>query len=339
MFLKVLCVVVILAGLLAAGLWWLAQVPVLALAPETIRYGVTFSKFRADELKIDWKETYDALLDDLGVRRLRLVAHWPMVEPTEDTYDFTALDYQMRRAEEVGAEVILAVGLRLPSWPECHVPDWAEELSSREKYDQFFQYVEAVIDRYKDSPALKWWQVENEPFIIGFAFEQCGVTDADFLNVEIGFVQAHDPDHPVLLTASGELGLWNGTWKRADVFGTTLYRHVYNAGLKRFIDYPTTPAFFRIKRKFTELTTGKPDTPAIIVELAAEPWPIKAIIDTPLSEQLERMNLEIFNDTVDFAAQTSFDEQYFWGAEWWYYLKTVHNDSSFWNRTKEFFHE
>lgn len=313
--------------------FFLARTPI----PDSISYGVTYSKFRADELNLPWQDVYRALLADLGVRKLRLVAHWPMIEPEDGVFDFSVMDYEMRLAEAYGAEVILAIGRRLPSWPECHEPDFARALSVEERNERILAYMTRTIERYKHSPALKWWQVENEPFIIGFAYEHCGKTDPDFLDRQIALVRELDPGRPILLTASGELGLWNSTWSRADIFGTTLYRRVWNADLNMYITYPTAPSFFRAKRRLTELLEGP--RPGIISELAAEPWPVQAIVDTPLKEQLRRMDAEFFDETVRFAAKTGFDEQYFWGAEWWYYLKEVHGEDSLWERARELFNQ
>ena len=86
-------------------------------------YGVSFSRFHADELGLDWKETYLALLNDMGVKHFRFSAHWPLTEPNRDKYNFSELDFQISEAKNRGASVILAVGRRLPGWPECHVPD------------------------------------------------------------------------------------------------------------------------------------------------------------------------------------------------------------------------
>lgn len=322
-----------LALALASSFFLLSRIPI----PEHISYGVTYSKFRADELNLPWRDVYRALLDDLGVRKFRLVAHWPMIEPEDGVFDFSVMDYEMRLAEEYGADVTLAIGRRLPSWPECHEPEWAQNLNEAAREERILQYMERVIDRYRDSTALIRWQVENEPFIIGFAYEHCGKTNPDFLDEQIALVRALDPGRPILLTASGELGLWNGTWRRADVFGTTLYRRVWNADLNMFLTYPTTPSFFRAKKRFTELTEGP--RPGIISELAAEPWPVKAIVETPLEEQLARMDIDFFDDTILFASQTGFDEQYLWGAEWWYYLKEVHDYPDFWNHAKSLFQQ
>lgn len=316
-----------------AAFWALASVPRI---PDRITYGVTFSKLRADELKLDWKQVYDALLTDLGVRHLRLVAHWPMVEPEEGQYDFSVLDYQMQVAAAHHASVILGIGRRLPSWPECHEPEWVRALSRNEKDARLLDYMTAVVERYQDSPALDLWQVENEPFIIGYAYENCGTTDAGLLQKEIGLVHHLDPTHQILLTASGELGFWNRTWSLAQVFGTTLYRSVWNKDLDSYLTYPTTPAFFRAKRAFTELVEGNHKR-TLISELAAEPWPVAAIIDTPLATQIAHMSPAMFDETIAFGAKTSFDEQYFWGAEWWYYMKTVQGHPEYWDRAKELF--
>ena len=115
--------------------------------PETITYGMSFNTMYATELGLDWKETYDAILGDLGVRHLRLAAHWPMIEPVDGTYNFTELDYQIAEAERVGAEVILGVGRRLPRWPECHEPEWAQQMSIEARNTAQLEYVTKVVER------------------------------------------------------------------------------------------------------------------------------------------------------------------------------------------------
>ena len=50
--------------------------------------------------------------------------------------------------------------------------------------------MEQVIKRYKDNPAIVYWQVENEPFLEVFAFDHCGELDTDFLDQEIALVKA-----------------------------------------------------------------------------------------------------------------------------------------------------
>src|SRR5574344_2870622 len=81
-------------------------------------FGATFSKEFCEDLKLDWKEAYIAMLDDLKVRNLRLPAYWDEIEKEEGAYDFTDLDYMVNQASSRGAKIILVVGRRQPRWPE-----------------------------------------------------------------------------------------------------------------------------------------------------------------------------------------------------------------------------
>src|SRR3989338_4393546 len=112
---------------------WILSVDYSPTPKEDFKYGVSFSRFHADELKLDWKEVYLAILNDLGARKFRFSAHWPLTEPEEGKYNFEELDFQLEKAREVGASVILAVGRRLPGWPECHEPEWLKAESLKLK--------------------------------------------------------------------------------------------------------------------------------------------------------------------------------------------------------------
>jgi len=301
--------------------------------PSEIKYGVSFSKFHSDELKLDWKETYLALLDDLGVRRLRLTAHWPMVEPQDDKFNFSELDFQMAEAEKRGLEIILAVGRRLPGWPECHDPMWVKKLSTSDRQSETLEYIEKVVSRYKDLPAIKYWQVENEPFLTFFSRSNCGELDEEFLEKEIVLVKQLDPTRLILLTDSGEFGDWFGAYKRGDAFGSSLYLYIWNRTIGPF-RYPILPAFFRFKQNLVSLIYGKKQS--LIIELSAEPWLLQPIVDTPIFVLQERMGLGKFNEMLDFASKTGFDEQYLWGAEWWYWMKKQ-GYPEHWERARKLF--
>lgn len=313
MWRKILISVLILIVLLAVAVFLLAQKP----EPKTITYGMSFNTMYARELGLDWKATYDALLHDLGVRHLRLAAHWPMIEPVPDVYNFEELDYQVREAEKVGATVVLAVGRRLPRWPECHIPEWVRPLAQTEKDVQLLTYIEAVVERYKDSPAVEYWQVENEPFLKVFAFEHCGELDENLLDAEIALVRSLDPTREILITDSGNLGTWQGAYKRGDRFGTSVYVYFWNPELGQFKTV-LPPWAYRVKDNLLGLLYG--DKPTMLIELSAEPWLIEPIIKTPLEVQFSRMNPDKFADILAYAKDTHFSEQYLWGAEWWYWL-------------------
>ena len=299
--------------------------------PQIQLYGVSFSKLHSDELGLDWKETYLAILNDLGAKRLRLSAHWPMVEPKEGVFHFDEMDFQMREAAAHGASVILAVGRKTPGWPECHTPDWASSLDAEKEHAARIAYITAVVNRYKDSPALEIWQVENEPFL-NYARTICGRPDENFFAQEIALVRELDPAHKILVTDGGEFGLWYKARTYGDVFGSTMYLYVYSSHIG-YWRYPIGGWFFRAKQNVLDLFKK---TAAISIEVGLEPWLNKGIAGTPIDEQLQHMNMDRFNDVLNTAQKSGFAEHYLWGAEWWYYM-TKHGHNEFWNKAKALF--
>ncbi len=326
---KIAIILLLLVLALGAAVYFLAQKSV----PERITYGMSFNTPYALELGLDWREVYDAIIDDLGVRHLRLAAHWPMVEEVEGTYNFEELDYQIKRAEDVGADVIFAVGRRLPRWPECHVPEWGAALPWEEQKEQIREYLKAVVERYKDSPSIIYWQVENEPYLEVFAKEHCNELDEEFLIEEIELVRSLDPTRPILVTDSGNLGLWADAYKHGDAFGTSVYVYFWNPELGQFKTV-LPPWFYRVKENFITLFYG--EKPTYLIELSAEPWLLEPVVNVDIETQYTRMDLAKVDEIIAYARETRYDKQYLWGAEWWYWLKKK-GHPELWVRGQEIF--
>lgn len=303
--------------------------------PAEITYGVSFNTQYARELGLAPREVYDAILNDLQVKHLRLAAHWNLIEPEQGEFNFTDTDYQINQAKLHGADVILGVGRRLPRWPECHIPEWAEGLSWEEQKVEIREMIVEVVNRYKGNEAITHWQVENEPYLTVFAREHCGELDEAFLKEEVALVKELDPTRPVLLTDSGNLGLWWDPYQHGDAFGTSVYVYFWNPDIGPFKSI-LPPAYYRAKYNILRLLFG--EKPSFLIELSAEPWLLNPVVDTPVDTQLERMNIEKFEEIIRFAKETGFSTQYLWGAEWWYWLKE-HGEDSFWRRAQELYRE
>jgi len=187
-------------------------------------------------------------------------------------------------------------------------------LPESEKQKLILGVSKKIIERYKDNPAVWAWQVENEPFL---SFGECPKLDKTFLDEEISLVRGLS-DKPVIVSDSGEFGTWFQAAKRGDIFGSTLYRYVYT-NFFGYITYPLPPSFFRLKQGFLKLFVG--EKPMIVVELQAEPWMPRTLRDIPIEEQFTHFNPERFREILQYIKGTGFDTFYFWGAEWWYWLK------------------
>lgn len=310
----ILIVVLGLVALAALLLWYRASQP---RRTEPAVFGVTFSTKYAKELGLDWKAAYLATLDDLGVRRLRIPVYWDEAEPERGRYEWADVDWMLDEAAKRGAEVILAVGRKTPRWPECHVPGWAAALGSDAQQERVLAFLEAEIAHFKPHPAIRLWQVENEPL---FHFGKCPPPDRDFLRREILLVRGLDT-RPVMVTDSGELSTWIRTASLGDVLGISMYRLVWNKYLGE-IYWPVSPLYYTDRINLLSPVVKK----VIISELQAEPWFRKPVAETPIEEQFEQMDPDRLRGNVDFAVSTGASEIYLWGVEWWYWLKLQGQD-------------
>ena len=297
---------------------------------KSIVFGVTFSTKYAKDLGLDWKEVYDAIIDDLGVRYLRIPIYWDEVEPSPGNYDWEKFDYIIKRAEYSGAKIIAVVGRRQPRWPECHVPTWAYGNSETVQRVNILSVIESTINRYKNSPAIKVWQIDNEPLLR--IFGECPEPDMNFLSREVELVRSLDETRPIMMTESGELSTWLRLTPLADWIGVSMYRVTWN-DIWGYWVYPFTPNFYRRKAKIISPVTDK----VIISELQAEPWfKVDVRIDS-LEEQMRSMNPDVFRKNVRFAKETGLDETLLWGVEWWYWLKEVKGKQGMWEVAREVF--
>ncbi|MFA6486273.1 MAG: beta-galactosidase [Candidatus Magasanikbacteria bacterium] len=280
-------------------------------------YGVSFNSQYARYLGLDPAKVYTALFEKWHFKYIRLSAQWNAIETADGQYDFGELDRQMDEAARQGAKISLALGQKTPRWPECHAPAWTAPLTDEQYYTKLHKFMAVVVNRYRDHTALEIWQVENEAFLpFGVS---CRPFTPALLADEIALTRSLDTAHRILITDSGELSSWRLTARAGDLFGTTMYRVVWTKSFGYF-NYDWLPAiFYRAKLFFN----GRSVDQAFVAELQAEPWiPDNNLLDTPLAEQYQSMNIKRLQTNLDFAASTGMPRAYLWGVEWWYWLET-----------------
>lgn len=311
-----------------------------------LKMGASFIPAYAESFGLDAHETMDALINDLGVRHFRLVSYWNQLEPERDQYDFGLLDWQFAKAEAAGAKVTLSLGLRQPRWPECHIPKWAQELPSGTEagtwQSELLNFISEVVNRYKYSPALESYQLENEYFLRGFGecVDLVGEQDAydrERLVREYELVKRLDPYHKVIISRSNNaLGLPLGE-PTPDEFAVSIYKRVWDAQLtKRYLEYPFPAWYYGFMAGAQKIITGKD---MIIHELQAEAWPPnhQSIQETSLEEQNKSFDAERLRDRFEYGRATGMREMYLWGAEYWYYRLVKLDDPSVWEVAREEF--
>ncbi len=301
---------------------------------EKITWGVNFSQKHAQGLGLDWKETYRALIDDLGVKNIKLAAYWDLIEPKEGEFNFEDLDWQIKTAKEKGAEIILVIGMKTGRWPECHIPEWAKNLNKEEQQERILNLIEKTVLNYRGSTSIitpvVMWQVENEPL---FPFGECPWVDKKFLKEEIDLVKSLDVQKKsIIISDSGEGSFWMQAAKLGDMVGTTMYKKVWFHQVGFYFRYPFPPTFYGRKAEIIKKLFNKK---VICIELQAEPWCPTLLYDCPPKEQEKTMDLGQFKKNIEFAKKTGIDEFYLWGAEWWFWMKEKQDKPEIWNEAKE----
>lgn len=318
---------VVVALIVACAFFYLQFQPA-----EKVNWGVTFSHRYAEYLGLDWKTVYLDMLNDLKPERIRIMAYWEDIEPQPEQYDFSIAAQMLAEAEKRNIDVILVLGHKQPRWPECHHPDWYNDLSSEEKDQAILRMVKNAANYYKQFDSLKIWQVENEAL---FSFgDNCPQTPIELVKQEIDIVRSID-SRPILLSDSGEFGRWLPTASlKPDIFGSTMYRVVHNPKVGHF-KYPLPSAFFRVKAGV--LQTFRPVDKIVGVELQAEPWFADDMFQVPLNTQFALMNPVIFKEYTEYAEKVGFEDNYLWGVEWWYWLANKHGDWGMWEEARKLF--
>jgi len=299
---------------------------------QDIVWGVGFSQKHAETLGLDWKEVYMALIDDLGVRQMKVSFDWKELEPEKDVLFFEDTDWQIAEAKKRGVQLLVVMGMKTLRWPECHTPEWAKSFSKEQQEKEVLELLQAIVTRYKDSSAVASWQIENEPLLV---FGDCPWHDKQFLRQEVDLVRSLDNSHPIVISDSGEFSFWFEAARIGDIVSTTMYRKVWFHEIDRYVEYPLPSTFYGRKAHVIKTIFDKN---VIGGELQAEPWgPGKLLYDTTLQEQDKAFNFAQFKKNIEFARKTGIAEHYLWGAEWWYWRKQIAHDDSFWEEARFLF--
>lgn len=324
----------VLAVLFFGGMYGIAQWYINKHKNEPLIVGATFIPDYARYLQVDPQETLDAMINDLGIKHFRLVSYWKNIEPKEGQYDFSELDWQMDMVEKAGGKVSLAIGLRQPRWPECHGPEWAMIKSKPEWKEDLLDYMDMTINRYKDSPALESYQLENEYFLD--VFGQCPDHSRDRLVEEFDFVKSKDPNHPIIVSRSNNATVsWPINQPRADMVAASIYKRVWDKTItKRYFEYPLPAWFYGFLAGATELTTGRN---TFIHELQTEAWlpENRSMRTESIDELYKTMSPEKLSERIQYAKDTGMKRFDLWGVEWWFQLKNSRQTPEIWNTAKQ----
>ncbi len=300
--------------------------PVFFPPVQNVQWGVSFSTKYAREFGNDWRANFTALLDDMGIKNYRLMSYWDEIEPAKNQYDFADLDWQIDQIGKRGGTVSLAVGLRQPRWPECHAPDWARVDDGWQ--NDLYKYVEKVIDRYENNPAVTSWQLENEYKNGAFGLCQQFNNGTNRAADEMKIIRERS-SKPVYMSLSDQVGLPIGE-PTPDAYGVSIYGRFYWDISGTYLSYPNAEWWHRLRGGLIKIVK---DRPTFVHEMQMEPWAKTATFMISTAEQDKTMRATMIPERFDYARRIGSQNVYLWGGEWWYW-RLQNGDPTVWDAVK-----
>jgi hypothetical protein len=256
--LKGLISVAVVALLLGSEAWPPSKPP----APLV---GFSYSPLVSQWANRDPASDLGALLDATNPDLVRLPVYWDSVEPEPDVLDFSSVDELLAVVQEHNqvasrpTRVVLTIGARNFLYPELHEPAWAAprtqpQLGVLQSAAAYRAYFDGSLMRYRSSPLLYAWQVENEPldFIGNVSTGDDEITIGQ-LSWEIAEAHKLDPGRKVVTTSFDG---WNVTVDMLQLYATPVLWMLGGypgghpgamlaagdaLGLDLYVDGPSTP--------------------------------------------------------------------------------------------------
>lgn len=284
-------------------------------------FGVSFSIKQCRGFGVDPKKTLKFLIEEMGIKRFRLMSYWDEIEKNKGSYDFSELDLQIEMIKKAGGSVSLCIGLRQPRWPESHYPEWAKKLSAKELTSELLKFNQLVIERYRGEDCITSWQLENEALNRGFGVN--GNFSRRRLRLEMEQLRGLDCKRKIIMSTSNTWGLPIRR-PRPDIFGFTLYKVQYKN--EKYKTSYLSAFWYRFRALIIRIITFKR---SFIHELQLEPWGPGSTQDLSYDEQEKSMNVGQISVNLRLAKKTGLYPIDMWGGEWWYWRK-IHGDETIW---------
>lgn len=314
-----------------------------------LQIGTTFSQLQCQYIDLDYQEAFRHICS-LGLKRIRLCSYWHEIEPIDNSFDFTTLDWLLDESHRQGIEVILTVGMKAPRWPEFHFPDWlaaqhdtsvtSEPIDHNAAIAYYaLRFVHKVIEHSRHAPNLKYWQVENEPFT------QLEITAGrylsyDFVRQEVELVRTLAmPEQKLLLTNAITLPeassneddrAFQESLSLADAVGINVYTQVPDGNSSHYLQ-PLPSYWYKLNAWQQQLTTSGKE--AWISEAQAEPWEPNHLVALD-AVQYPSSSPQQTSGLVNLLVDLGYHSILLWGCEYWYWHQQNGRDR-WWNTVEQ----
>lgn len=281
-----------------------------------MQFGTTFSNKYCHELGLDPLATFAELIKQLKLEAVRIPFYWDEIEANKGEFNFDYYQEIYNLANSHSIKITPALGRKVPRWPEYHVPNWADKTRA-DLMKNLNNWYEAAFNFINKQAGTVSIQIENEPL---FAFgENKFLPTLKELKQEIAIVRSLT-ELPLITSASSQFKNYKKLLKLVDRVGVNIYEVVYDANKESYRSYNHPQKFYNKIAKRSENI--------FVAELQAEPWGTIQVKDMVKSEWSKSCNPDLIKGLFAKVKAAGFSETWFWGCEWWIYLKQKREDAS-----------
>jgi len=270
-----------------------------------MKIGLTFSNRYCRHLGLDWKKTYQDILDRGIFNTVRIPIYWDKIEPSSGEFNWENVDFIVNTTKKYTKIRILPVlGRKTPRWPEYHEPVWLENCTYQSRVDSFLQYFNKFIERY---PNFKTIQIENEP-LVDFGLAQIPISIKEFTDRVQAIRSLFKGE--IITSDSIEWGNISRTLSIVDKVGINIYPRVYTSTKK--VNHRSN--IFRKYRRLAKRYQNR----LFVAELQAEPWwtsHVKHLTSKNIRKTIKPVYIYKYYKKLTKHTDTLL----YWGVEWWYY--------------------
>ena len=302
--------------------------------------GFSFSPLTSEQAHRDPGDDLARLLDATDPDLVRLPVYWELVQPSPADLDFSSVDELLgviaehNQSSPIHTRVVLTIGARNFLFPELHQPAWAgareqPNIDAVQSATAYREYFDSSVTRYRSSPLLYAWQVENEPLdkvvnsFTGYdviedaqvAWEvgevhrldpgrKVGVTSFNALNSTFDAIQVYTPQ--LLFLIGGRSGHPEEALAAGDAFGLDIY---LDGPYIPWRDFTTIALRSKWKQQSIAFWTDRAHAQGKqmwLTEMQAQPWGAAETF-TPA---------DLHDSAVDYR-QEPLDVALLWGVETW----------------------
>lgn len=311
------------------------------------RYGISYSFEQAGWFGVDPRSDYVRMLEEYKFDWIRLPFFWNQMVDKDGSFNknFEDLKFAIGEAQKRDVKVIVAIGAKVPYFPEYH---WPKEIEDKVRFgevigadhavtDDILAIDEKVVSELAPFDNVAFWQVENEPLIGNVNKWKI---DASLVAKEADVVRKTDFGNRPIILNHAATGFYDNSWqtllpilKKGDVFAVNAFFKTKGTDLisakilgkeihvlwPNHLVWPVhswfvfSPDFSKIKKE-----TVIAGIDLWVLEMQAEPY-IKKVEEA--KDPLLSFEPEDISAADKFLRSYGIKSIGFWGVHFWQYRK------------------